>query len=82
MSDIIRNLFNGQINPSSNDYFYLFDDGFDSAEKELRETFNDNQKQLFKAYKAARCIYENEIAFNNFECGYKTASKLIFDGLH
>jgi hypothetical protein len=79
MSEIIRELFNGEIQPG--EYFYIFDDDFNIAEKELKENLSDKQKELFKAYKAARSNYENEIAFNNFDYGYRTACKLVHAGL-
>jgi hypothetical protein len=79
MSEIIRELFDGEIQPE--EHFYFFDD-FEIIENELNENFNSKQKELFESYKIARRNHEREIAFFNFKYGFKTASKLVFESLH
>jgi len=81
MTNIIRETFNSEIHFYSNKEFYIHENGVEIVEKELKDTLNSNQTELFTTYKVTRCNYENEIAFINFEKGYKTASKLIIESL-
>ncbi|MCL2696466.1 MAG: hypothetical protein FWE74_00130 [Oscillospiraceae bacterium] len=82
MNQTIRKLFNGEIDPAGKKYYYMLEDELKFAENDLNETFNDRQKELFASYKIAHRNYEREIEFFHFECGYKTASKLIIEGLN
>jgi len=81
MKNIIKDLFYGAIQPSLAEYDCKFKDDTEHFERNLIETFNDSQKELFKSYTTACRNYEREIACNNFKYGFKTACKLIFDGL-
>ena len=79
MNEIIRNLYENDINPDFSDS--SFTDDHEIMGRKLDETFTDNQKELFDSYTAARRRYESEIAFYNFSYGYKTACKLVIEGL-
>jgi hypothetical protein len=81
MSGIIRELFNGDIQPLNDSRYYTLNDDYEIIEQSLTQDFNDKQKELFKSYKIARCNYEREKGYKNFKCGFKYACKLIIEGL-
>jgi hypothetical protein len=81
MSRIIRELFEGNIQPFNDSRYYVLCDDHEIIEQSLIEDFNEKQKELFKSYKTARCDYEREKSYKNFKCGFKLAGKLIIEGL-
>ena len=81
MNEIMRELFSGELNNRHNLYESEFTDEMYDAANELKETFTDKQKELYKLYKTACGKHENEAIYMGFESGFGPACKILFEGL-
>ena len=81
MNETIRELFSGKLSNRYNIYESEFTDEMYSAVNELKETFTDKQKELYKSYKTACAKHENEAVYMGFESGFGLACRIIFEGL-
>ena len=81
MYEILRDLFSGDMRNYQCECECQLTDEMYHVANELKETFTDKQKDLFKSFKTAQNNHEKELSYRNFISGFGLACKLIFEGL-
>ncbi|MCL1789258.1 MAG: hypothetical protein FWG33_02780 [Oscillospiraceae bacterium] len=79
--NIIEKLYYGEINPNSREYCSNTLNEIENLESVLREKLEHKDINILLAYFDAHNTYQQEIAYHNFENGFRLAYKFVFEGL-
>ena len=80
--NIIEKLYYGEIKPHSHEYGSNTLNEIENLERVLKEKLGDKDIKILLAYFDAHHARQLEIAYHNFESGFKLAHKFMFEGLN